>query len=42
MKCRLILEGMIFLNIPTDKFSRMKSQFGGIDGLYEYIYGEFY
>jgi hypothetical protein len=37
IKCRLILEGMIFLNIPTENFLNLKNEYGGIDGLYNFI-----
>jgi hypothetical protein len=36
-KARLVIEGMIFLGIETEKFSELKSQHGGLDGLYNWI-----
>jgi len=33
-KCNEILQGMAFLGIPAEKFSPMKEEYGGIDGLY--------
>ena len=32
-----IIEAMIFLGIPTEQFSAMKEQFGGLQGLYNHI-----
>lgn len=32
-----IIEAMIFLGIPTEKFSEMKKQHGGLIGLYNHI-----
>jgi hypothetical protein len=40
LKCSLILEGMEFLGIPSENFSKMKNKFDGIDGLYEFISNE--
>ena len=40
LKCRLIFEGMDFLGIPSENFSKMKNKFGGVDVLYEFISNE--
>jgi hypothetical protein len=40
LKCCLILEGMNFLGIPSENFSKMKNKFGGIDEFYEFISNE--
>jgi hypothetical protein len=39
-KSKLILESMIFLKIPTENFLTLKNEYGGIDGLYEFIYSQ--
>ena len=36
-KCNEIIQGMAFLGIPTEKFSAMKQEYAGIDGLYAEI-----
>ena len=36
-KCNEILQGMAFLGIPSEKFSQMKQEYAGIDGLYAEI-----
>jgi hypothetical protein len=36
-KCRLIIEGMTFLGIPTEKFLTLKNELGGTDKLYSWI-----
>lgn len=33
-KCNEILQWMAFLGIPAEKFSQMKQEYDGIDGLY--------
>lgn len=33
-----IINAMIFLGIPPEKFSELKNSCGGLDGLYEFIY----
>lgn len=35
---RVILEAMIFLNIPTESFHTLKKQYGGLNQLHEHIY----
>ena len=36
-KCRLILEGMNFLGIPSENFLTLKNELGGTDKLYSWI-----
>jgi len=35
--CREIIETMIFLGIPTNKFSEMKKNFGSIEEFYKFV-----
>lgn len=35
-KCREIMEVLMFLNIPTEMFSILKQEKGGLDGLHNW------
>jgi hypothetical protein len=40
LKCKEILDAMIFLNIPTENFLKLKIELGGLDNLYEFIFNK--